>query len=206
MLTAPAGAERAPTPTRRRRSRSPARAPRARRLGTWPNNARWPVVPGLGQNEIVAVHSLLGAVRHPLQHPGGLKALDPDDLGGRIVDDPLADHLGIADHLNSVAGRELPLNAGDPDREQAGAALAQHPRRALVDDDPSPARLRVAEPQLEARGPLRVWRKPGADPLASGGRREAPRLGPVADHDRDPRGARHLRRRHLAPHASGAEG
>ena len=119
---------------------------------------------------------------------------------------PLPTTSRVADHLHRVAGRELSLHLRDPDREQARAALAQHPGRALVDHDPPLARLRVAEPQLEARGALRVRREPRADPLAPGRSREAPRLRSVADHHRDPGRARHLRRRHLAAHPARAEG
>ena len=52
--------------------------------------------------------------------------------------------------------------------------LAQDPRGALVDHAPSPGRLRVAQPQLEARRALLVGREARADPLARRGRSSVP--------------------------------
>ncbi len=52
-----------------------------------------------------------------------------------------------------------PDHLDDPDRQQAGAALAQRPRRAGVDEHPAAGRLGVLEPQLEAR--VAACRGPG---------------------------------------------
>ena len=46
---------------------------------------------------------------------------------------PLPTTLAVGDDLDRVAGLELALDRGDPDRQQAGAALAQDPRGAVVD-------------------------------------------------------------------------
>ena len=69
----------------------------------------------------------------------------------RVVDDALADHRAVAATSTASPASKLALDLGDADRQQAGAALAQDPRRAVVDDQPPARRLRVLEPELEAR-------------------------------------------------------
>ena len=111
----------------------------------------------------------------------------PRQLGGRVVDDALADGRAVAVDLDRVAGLEVALDGGDPDRQQAGAALAQDPRRALVDHEPAVGRLRVLEPELEARRLAAPGRRSGCRPP----RRRRPRRSvPGRSRCRSPPGSR----------------
>src|SRR3954463_13663822 len=49
----------------------------------------------LVENEVVAVHGLLGRARDHLAHLGGLQPAHPAQLGGGVVADPLADPAAI---------------------------------------------------------------------------------------------------------------
>src|SRR5882757_9234304 len=100
----------------------------------------------LGQDEVIAMHRLLGGVREQLADLVRPQALDPAQLSGRVVDDSLADRLPVARHVDRVAGVELSLDLGDSDRQQAAAALAQDSSRPVVDAQLAVTRLRVAEP------------------------------------------------------------
>ena len=102
------------------------------------------------------MHGLLRSVGDHLAHLVGTQALDSTELAGRVVDDPLADRLAVGGHVDRVARLELTLDLGDPDRQQAAAALAKNAGRPLVDPQPAVARLRVTQPELEAGGALAV--------------------------------------------------
>src|SRR5918994_4638630 len=134
------------------------------------NGSRLPGGIALGEDEVVPVHRFLGGVREELPDLVGAQALDLAELGRRVVDDPLADRLAIGGDLDRVAGLELAVDLGDPDRQQAAATLAQHPGGAVVDPQGAVARLRVAEPELEAGGTLRVGREAGPGGLPGNGR------------------------------------
>src|SRR5204863_9012711 len=100
----------------------------------------------LDQHEVVPVHGLLGGVRDQLADLVGAQALDPAELAGGVVDDPLADGLAVGSDLDGIARLELAIDVGDPDRQQAAAALPQHPGRAAGDTRRAVARPRRAAP------------------------------------------------------------
>ena len=96
--------------------------------------ARQPERKPSGEDEVVAVHGLLGGVRAAARGPCRVRMpLIRRSSLGRVVDDPLADRLAVGGDLDRVAGLELALDLGDPDRQQAAAALAQDPGGAVVD-------------------------------------------------------------------------
>src|SRR5206468_12354598 len=99
-------------------------------------------------------------------HLVGAQALDAPQLAGRVVDDPLADRRAVGGDLYGVAGLELALHLGDADRQQAAAALAQDAGRAVVDPQRPVTWLRIAEPELEARGTLRMGGEASAGLIA----------------------------------------
>ena len=74
---------------------------------------------------------------------------------------PLPTTLAVGRDLDRIAGLEVALDGGDPDRQQARAALAQDPRGALVDEHAAVGGLRVLEPELEARGLAAPRRRSG---------------------------------------------
>src|SRR3954469_9364974 len=95
---------------------------------------------------------LFGGVRDVLRHLPRLQPLDPGELGGRVVDDPLADDVPVADHLDGVAGRELSLDCSYAHRQEAGTALPKGARGTPVHHHPALAWLGITQPELEARG------------------------------------------------------
>ena len=99
-------------------------------------------------------------------------------LGG-IVGDAFADHAAVDGDVDRVAGGEVALDGDDADRQQAGAALAQDAGGAGVDRDPPPRRLRVLEPELEARGLAALGGEARADRLAGSGGGQRPRTVPL---------------------------
>ena len=79
---------------------------------------------------------LFAGPRQPLAHIGGFQPAHPAQLDRRVVADPLTDRLAVERDLDRVAGVELAGDLDDPDRQQAGAALAQRAGRAGIDLDP----------------------------------------------------------------------
>src|SRR4051795_5165652 len=161
----------------------------------------------LGEHEIVAVDRFLGRPGQHLAHLGGLHARHLAQLVRGVVADPLrhdATAIGT-DDLHGVTGIEGPAHLDDPDRKQAGAAVAQRPRSALVDDQRAVRGLGVLQPELERRVALRPWREPR--PLRPVRQRRAQRTlaQPVADHRRDAGRGCHLRGDDLRAHPAGAQ-
>ena len=70
--------------------------------------------------------------------------------------------------LDSRVAAVAPFNFGLAEPEWGEWESTRCPRRTLVDDHAALAGLRVAEPELEARRPLRMSDDPGADGLAQG--------------------------------------
>src|SRR5689334_20118447 len=140
----------------------------------------------LNEHESIAVNHLIGSMRKPLPH---LTALEPDHLGQlprRVIGDPLADHLAVDGDLDRIAGVEVAADADHPDRQKAGTALAQHPRRPGIDRESAMDRLRVLEPELEARRPPLPGGETSASRPTRGGGIEGAGAGAVADRRRDP--------------------
>src|SRR5438067_7586558 len=103
------------------------------------------------EHEVIPVHRFLRRPRQQLPHLGALQADHAPQLGGRVVDDPLADRAAVGGHLDRVARLEVALDADDADGQKRRPTLPQRGRRALVDHQPALARLRVLQPQLAAR-------------------------------------------------------
>src|SRR5688500_4155034 len=57
-------------------------------------------LPRLCEDEVVAMHGLFGGVRDQLAHLVGAHALDPAQLLGAVVDDPLPDRLAVLRHIH----------------------------------------------------------------------------------------------------------
>ena len=104
-------------------------------------------------------------------------------------------------------GLEAAVDLGDPDRQQARAALAQDPGGAGVDEQTPARRLGVLEPELEAGLPALPAPRSGCRPPP---RRPPPSACPASVPLQITAGipglARHLRRGDLAAHAARAEG
>src|SRR4051794_28414726 len=161
-----------------------------------------------GEDKVVAVHGLLAGARKHGPHVRRLEALHPPKLFGGVVRDALPDRtpaIRRRGDVDRIARLEIPLDADHTDGQQARALLPKSTLRALVHEHAAAGRLRILEPELEARLAPRLRVEAGADRLARDGPLEGTRLGPVADHDRDARRGRHLGREHLASHAPRAE-
>ena len=127
---------------------------------------------GQRQHEVVAVHRFLAGARQELAHLGRLQPLDAPQLLGGQVADALADLRGrrrsAAITSTASPASNSPSTSTTPTGQQAGALLAQRALRAGVDTSRLPLeRLRVAQPQLEARLPLRLRMEARADRLAA---------------------------------------
>ena len=86
------------------------------------------------------MHGLFAGGAEQVAHLDRPLALHEPQLVGRERRDALADRRAVADDVDGVAGVERPAHLDDADRQQRRPALAQRPRRAGVDDDPSRAR------------------------------------------------------------------
>ena len=102
-------------------------------------------------------------------------------------------------------GSKLPRTVAMPTGEQARALLAQHPRRARVDDHLAGAGLPylIQSLKLGARPPVAAKLVPTSLPGRRGG--EHPGAGPVADRRRDPGLPGHLGGGDLGAHPARAE-
>src|SRR3954449_3166990 len=119
---------------------------------------------------------LVGGVRQQLAHLVALHPDHPPQLASGVVADPFADRLAAAGDVDRVAGLEAALDGGDADREQTRSTLTQDPGGAGVDDQSPARRLRVLEPELEARRPALTGREAGAASLTGGGGEQRPLL------------------------------
>ena len=164
-----------------------------------------------GQHEVVAVHGLLARARKHLAHlrptSAPSPAAAPRPSSSRCPSrsarrpSPAAATSTASPASNSPSTSTTPTGSRlVPCSRSARSAPASTSTRPL-------RRLRVLQPQLEAR--LRASPAGGsacrpARPATA--RASVPGSRAVADHDRNARGRRHLRRQHLAAHPARARG
>ena len=92
-------------------------------------------------------------MRHQLTNGRRLHPLDPPQLPSGVIHNPLANERAIHHNLDGIPSLEVPRDSHDPHGQKARTLLAKNPRRPIVDRHGPTARLRVAQPQLEARRP-----------------------------------------------------
>src|SRR5712691_957374 len=121
------------------------------------------------------------------------------ELDGVDRADPAPERSPVeAAELDAVAGAEGSLGADDADGEQAPAVADDRPAGAVVDVDAAADALAEAKPELERRLACGGGLEARAERLARQDLRQHVVPRPGRDHDRDPRGRRHLRGGHLA--------
>ena len=176
-----------------------------------PHSARLPLrveAPALDQHEAVSVDHLVRRVRQQLAHLARSSARSPATARSRVVDYPLADRSTRSTVTSTASpASKSPSTSTIP----TGSRLepcSRSTRAAPSSTTSCPARrLRVLEPELEARRPCRLERRTGCRPAHRWPpRTSVPSRVPLQIDGRDPRLARHLCCRHLAPHPARAEG
>src|SRR5712691_5059715 len=124
--------------------------------------------------------------RFDLRRPGlelaGVDGADPAPEGSPVE----------AAELDAVAGAERSLGADDAHGEQAPAVAHDRAAGAVVDVDAAADTLAEAEPELERRLAGGGGLEARAQRLAREDRCQHVVPRPGCDHDRDPRGRRHL--------------
>src|SRR3954469_10223234 len=103
------------------------------------------------QHESIPMNYLIRHMRQQLTHVSALQPNHLWQLPRRVVGDSLANYLAVESDLHRVASVKVPVDFNHTDRKEAGAALAQHASRTGIDRKTAMNRLRVLEPELEAR-------------------------------------------------------